>query len=683
MHKFETSDPTARRKIDRSIGLELKVGCALTTRAAEYADKIRYDTAERLAFLESQLEEAAWRMAIVRYFTIGTSGILATIVSTWILAQTMRLLRRRRLSEADLRRSRATLETILESIPVGVAVVGADHRVRKMNASALKTAGYTTDEEVVGKFCHETLCPKRMGQCPILDLGQSVDHSECILISKTGKRIPILKTVTPIEIDDETVLLEAFFDITEQKRAEEKLEKYHKHLEQLVEERTAGLAQTNQRLEEEIHSHQKTEIELKHSADALKAAVDEMAKLKDAAEAASQAKSEFLANMSHEIRTPMTSILGFADLLQSPDTEEGERRSYIDTIRRSGRALLDLINDILDLSKVEAGRMVADIQECSFLDILQDAVSLLQPVAEQKCLTLEVRYDFPLPAKIQSDPGRLRQIIVNLVGNAIKFTSSGHVRLFTKMVHLADGSTRIQFDVEDTGIGLPEKAIRHIFEPFTQVDSSASRRYGGTGLGLAVSRKLARLLGGDITARSKQGKGSTFKLTIDPGSLDDVLWLDALPKGRQTSHRDAPKDSWRQWQGRVLLAEDGPDNQRLISTILKKLGLQVEIAENGAVAYREAMRSARENLPYDLILMDMQMPEMDGYEATRKLRQTGWKSPIIALTAHAMSNDRDKCLEAGCDEYLTKPIDRDRLSAVIDNYLQPKIPAKSNANTDL
>ena len=671
LQKLRMNDPTVQQGLEEDIAFELKAGCALTSRATEFANRIYYETADRVANLEANLDAATSRMAIVRVFTIGTSIILVTIVSGLILVQINRLLNKRRRSESDLRRSQTILETILECIPVGIVIVGPDRRVRKVNASALKTMGHNTEGQIVGEICHETLCPNRVGQCPILDRRQPVDNNRCILVSSTGRHVPILKTVTPVDVDQETVLLEAFFDITDQVRAEEELEEYQKHLEHLVEQRTAGLAQTNQRLEEEIRNHQRTEIELKCSADALKAAVDEMAELKDAAEAANQAKSDFLANMSHEIRTPMTSIVGFADLLQSPETGDEERQNYVATIRRSGQALLELINDILDLSKVESGTMVVDTQECSLLTIVQDAVSLLQPVALKKKLLLEACHHFPLPETIQSDPGRLRQIIVNLVGNAIKFTGRGYVRIHTRIENGHGGSAYVRIDVEDTGIGIPKEAIGHIFEPFTQADSSASRRYGGTGLGLAVSSKTASLLGGEIVARSEPGKGSTFTVTIDPGPLDDVRWLDAMPEIGETSHTVVPKKAKQRWQGKVLLAEDGPDNQRLISLLLRKLGLQVMIAENGAVAYREALQSAEQGSPYDLIFMDMQMPEMDGYEATRQLRLAGWDGPIVALTAHAMASDRDLCLSAGCDDYLTKPIDRERLATVIGDHLQP------------
>ncbi len=680
--RFEATDASARHDIDNTIAFHLKTACATTMRARERANKIYHDTATQVARLEQRANAATWRMKLARYLTVGTSAALVAVVGVLILMQIVHLLKKRRQSEDNLIRSRATFQMILENIPVGVTVIGQDRKVRKANTSALKLMGYPSEESILGKICHESLCPSKKGKCPIFDLGKQVDHAECVLVSKDGQHIPILKTVIPVTLGEETVLLEAFLDITKQKQNEQELNQYRKHLETLVHDRTAELAQSNQYLHQEIRAHQRTEVELKQSANALKSAVNDLEELKNTAEAANQAKSEFLANMSHEIRTPMTSVLGYADLLRAPDISEEDRHTYAETIRRNGQALLNLINNILDLSKIEVGKMTADKADCSAVEILDEAISIMRPVAIDKGLQLQVHHEFPIPKSIQTDPGRLRQILLNLIGNAIKFTASGHVHVSLRLSHPPGKPARLQFTVEDTGIGMTAEQLQDIFRPFTQVDSSASRRYGGTGLGLVISKKLAKMLDGDVEVHSEVGKGSTFTLTIDPGPLNDVVLLESLPVASEASEPvpqcEKPQ---QQLQGRVLLAEDGPDNQRLICLVLKKSGLQIELAENGKVACEKARQSASDGNPYDLILMDMQMPEMDGYEATRLLREEGWQRPIIALTAHAMAGDREKCILAGCDDYLSKPIDRERLLGLIAdctaaNHSQPSVEEK-------
>ncbi len=396
----------------------------------------------------------------------------------------------------------------------------------------------------------------------------------------------------------------------------------------------------------------------------------------NAAEAATRAKSEFLANASHELRTPLTAILGFADLLYS-DVSDEQREEYVQTIRRNGRMLLEMVNDVLDLSKLEAGKMTIELLACSPFEIVQELISLMEIRAEQSDLRLMIDYRFPIPETIQADPVRLRQILLNLIGNAIKFTEDGEVRITLAFARPSDSAPRMLFEVSDTGVGIDPEAVERLFDPFSQADASTTRRFGGTGLGLAISERLATMLGGRIDVTSTLGEGSTFALSLDPGPLEDVPMLTQPPasayrEGEPESELNARRE---RLHGRVLLAEDGPDNQRLISFILKKSGLQVDLAENGKIAVEYAQRSIAEGEPYDLILMDMQMPEMDGYEATRHLRQSGWEGPVIALTAHAMTGDRTKCLEAGCDDYLTKPIDHKAFFRVVGHYLRDAVAA--------
>ncbi|MHB8972884.1 MAG: PAS domain S-box protein [Pirellulaceae bacterium] len=412
--------------------------------------------------------------------------------------------------------------------------------------------------------------------------------------------------------------------------------------------------------------------ELQESNLQLQAAMEQASRMAIQAEAATCAKSEFLANMSHEIRTPMTAILGFADVLldeSGVDHTSPERIEAVRTIQRNGKHLLELINDILDLSKVEAGKMQIEPARCSPFELLAELVSLMRVRADAKHLKLEVDMAGALPETVLVDPLRLRQVLVNLVGNAIKFTDHGIVRITAQLVQHS-GPLRLRFDVTDTGIGMNEEQIGRLFQAFSQVDSSAARKFGGSGLGLAISKRLMEAMGGSIEVRSMAGKGSTFSVLMDPGPLDGILLvqnahealLDRLPTTRESV---LGTDALR---GRVLLAEDGPDNQRLLSFLLKRAGADVTVVENGQLAIEAALAACTANQPFDVILMDMQMPVMDGYTATRQLREKGYAGPIVALTAHAMAEDRQKCLEAGCDEFATKPIDRQKLLATVSRW---------------
>jgi len=367
----------------------------------------------------------------------------------------------------------------------------------------------------------------------------------------------------------------------------------------------------------------------------------------------------------------MTAILGFADIL-SANANNSADIDAINTISRNGEYLLQIINDILDLSKIEAGRFEVDRRSCSIPQIVADVVSLMQVRAAAKKLTLDVDYEGPIPETIQTDPVRLRQILVNLLGNAVKFTVSGSVRLRVGLAANQHEPARMQFTVIDSGIGMTEEDMSHLFQPFSQGHSSVNQVNGGTGLGLAISKRLAVILGGDITATSAFRRGSTFTLTIDPGPLNGIRMLthpdQAIEHYKpEFSKSEKPKIAIC---GRILLAEDGPDNQRLISYMLKEAGAEVTIAENGQVAIEKALSLCTGEKPFDLILMDMQMPVLNGYEATKKLRDLGYRGPIIAITAHAMTEDRQKCIDAGCTDYITKPIIQNHFLSLISKYMR-------------
>ena len=362
---------------------------------------------------------------------------------------------------------------------------------------------------------------------------------------------------------------------------------------------------------------------------------------KEAAEAASRAKSDFLANMSHEIRTPMTAILGYSDLLYEEELSDGltpERATAWESIRRNGDHLLDLINSLLELSLIESGELQLEPKECRPLDVVLDVITSLKARAFQKNLALKLETEGRVPGTIYVDSVRLRQILFNLIGNAVKFTDHGEVRVVARQVQ-EDEKLRLQFDVIDTGIGIPEEQVAQLFGRFTQLDSGASRRFGGTGLGLAISQRLAVLLGGGIEVESRVGEGSRFRLTMDAPAVPRAEVF-----GQETAqrHASAPRQNTGHTSlsgTQILLVEDGPDNQRLLSFILTRAGANVTVAENGKLALEQVFESTGDAPDFDVILMDMQMPIMDGYTATRELRRRGCQVPIIAVTAHAVTGD--------------------------------------------
>jgi len=392
------------------------------------------------------------------------------------------------------------------------------------------------------------------------------------------------------------------------------------------------------------------------------------------AEDANRSKSAFLANMSHEIRTPLTAILGYAELLHDPEVAQAERADAARTIQRNGQHLLSVIDDILDLSKIEAGKLQIELLPCSPRQLVAEVVEALRVRAAAKGLSLVATCVGPIPEQILTDPTRLRQILLNLGGNAIKFTEHGSVTLEVSSRNTAgsDGG-QLVVAVVDTGIGLDAEQASRLFAPFQQADASTTRRFGGTGLGLVISKRLAQSLGGDISVHGARGSGCRFELTIATGPLDGSRCDDrpiaiavAAPQPRARAIRLA---------GRILLAEDGPDNRLLIGRLLERAGAVVDTAADGRAAVQRVQAAQAAGTPHDLILMDMQMPELDGYEATRALRASGIGVPIVAVTAHAMNGDRERCVAAGCDDYLTKPIDRLAMLTVCERLLAARHPS--------
>ena len=437
----------------------------------------------------------------------------------------------------------------------------------------------------------------------------------------------------------------------------------------------------------------------------------ELIEMKKLADLAARAKSDFLANMSHEIRTPMNAVLGFTDILtqriilRGTSKEREEFKGIVEIIRKNSTDLLTIINDILDFSRMEANLLEVESVPVSIKQVIEDIRQMAQPNAEAKFLDLSVEYKEPIPELILSDPTRLRQILMNLINNAIKFTEKGRIRILCSTIigpRSTDDGTMpapmiLRIDVVDTGIGIAAAQLKGLFSPFSQADTSSTRQYGGTGLGLSIARKLAVLLDGDITVASKPGIGSTFSLLVHVYlPTEEALNLaKAKTEIAKSEHGFSTFDSGIHWPGqetpvqpegmaetaipkdppplkgvRVLLVEDMVVNQLVISTQLRDAGAKAEIACNGEIGLQKINTDADNGFFFDVVLMDMQMPVMDGYEATKTLREQGYKRPIIAITAHALTGDREKTIEVGCDDYIAKPVDRKVLVETIKKYLK-------------
>jgi signal transduction histidine kinase/CheY-like chemotaxis protein len=415
---------------------------------------------------------------------------------------------------------------------------------------------------------------------------------------------------------------------------QEQLEEYKHHLEDKVESRTKALEAMNSQLELAIAQ----------------------------AEQANQLKSRFLANMSHEIRTPLTAIMGFTEQLLINDKVVNDKQ-HLNTILRNSKHLLELINNILDLSKIEAEKLAVEQAPLNVVQLVHDIESIIEPLAHDKQLAFSIHYELPLPRTIYSDMTRLKQILINIASNAVKFTEQGKVSI---CVHYLQSKQQLEFVVKDTGIGMSEHQIERIFKPFEQADATTTRRFGGTGLGLCISKNLAQLLGGDVTLKSEIGIGSRFAITVDCHINEPKQSLELLTEQAQLIPEKDPFLSFAtsSFDANILVAEDNPDNQLLIKLLLQTWGLEPDMANNGAQAVEMALVN-----DYQLIIMDMQMPVMGGLEATKMLRHAAYDGPIIALTANVMNHDIDTYIEAGCDKALAKPIDKDALENVLVSYL--------------
>lgn len=392
-----------------------------------------------------------------------------------------------------------------------------------------------------------------------------------------------------------------------------------------------------------------------------KKALEDLKAAKEAAESANRAKSAFLANMSHEIRTPLGVILGFSELISDPSTSSADRDHFVASVKRNGMLLSGIVNDVLDLSKVEAGKIDIDIKETKLSEIISDVVSAVEPQAAEKHVELDVHIDSAAPDIIWTDPNRLKQILLNLMGNSVKFTDEGKIELFVDAELTSSQQQSLSFTIVDNGIGIESEEAQKLFKPFSQLDPSSTRKHGGAGLGLVLSKRLAKLLGGDVfLVKSEKGKGSTFKILIDPGIVTHRGKSEDAKKVVETSTL-ADEKCLRGLK--VLLAEDSLENQQLVSHFLKKAGAEVDVADNGQIALEKSKEKK-----YDIHLIDIQMPVLDGYATVTELRKRGTKTPIIALTAHAMAEERQKSLDKGFDEHISKPVDRKSLIQSIVHF---------------
>ncbi len=444
-----------------------------------------------------------------------------------------------------------------------------------------------------------------------------------------------LSVTLPAYTTDEVGILFNDFNhmINQIKHYQQQLEEYKHHLEDKVESRTKALESMNSKLETAIAQ----------------------------AEQANQLKSRFLANMSHEIRTPLTAIMGFTEQLLHSDKKTNDKH-HLGTILRNSKHLLELINNILDLSKIEAEKLAVEQTPLNVVQLIHDVESIIKPLAQEKQLSFTINYALPLPHTINSDITRLKQILINIASNAVKFTEQGQVTITAKY----QAPKTLTFVIEDTGIGMSPNQIKRLFTPFEQADATTTRRFGGTGLGLCISKNLAQLLGGDVSVTSEVGVGSCFTIDIDCHLHNSLGGNLLLTEHSQLTPEKDPQLSFasNSFDAHILVAEDNPDNQLLIKLLLQTWGLEPDIANNGAQAVEMALVN-----DYQLIIMDMQMPVMGGLEATKMLRDAAYDGPIIALTANVMNHDIDTYLEAGCNKALGKPIDKDALENVLVSYL--------------
>jgi len=514
---------------------------------------------------------------------------------------------------AELESSQARIQTILNSVQAGIVTIREKtHEIIDANPYALEMIG-ASREEVIGRVCHSFICPAEEGKCPISDLGQEVNNSERMLLTADGKSVPILKTVSPVIIGGKKYLIDSFVDISKIKEAEK-----------------------------ELH------------------------RAREEAESASRAKSSFLASTSHEIRTPMNAIIGMAELLlDTPLTDI--QKEYLEMLTVSANNLMDIINDVLDMSKIEAGHLEVEKTGFDLWDVVETVGLSLGARAAQKGLEFLCRIDPEAPRYVIGDPTRLRQILINLAGNSIKFTEQGEIVVRVQLAEKKDDELLLHFSVSDTGIGIPKEKQGAVFESFTQAEASTTRKYGGTGLGLTISKQLVELMGGEIGIESEPGKGSTFYFDI-PTTVCD------MPE--ETKERAAVPEL----KGlRVLIVDDNATNRKILRETLTTWGCVPKEAEDGISATEELKKGHAEGAPFRLVLSDKNMPEMDGFELIEKIRKMEEYAgiPILILSSDRGVDDMKRAQELGVSEFLLKPVRRSRLYDSIAGALTKKAPGEA------
>ncbi|WP_182869516.1 PAS domain-containing hybrid sensor histidine kinase/response regulator [Rhodopirellula sp. JC639] len=527
--------------------------------------------------------------------------------------------------QSELARKNRELELIYKAAPVGMSLIDRDLKYLRVNETLAKINGYTRDQHI-GRRADELLKELNDQLLPIYRR-----------VFATGRPVLDVEIVgkTPAS-DQQRTWLASYYPL--------ELPSENGDAEQDAVTAVSAIVQDiTERKEQEQRLRESEQIAL----------------------AASQSKSEFLANMSHEIRTPMAAILGYADVLLG-HLQDPDNRNCVLIMKKNGQFLLELINDILDLSRIEAGKLTMEPDDCPLPQMVADIQSLMLVRAEEKHVQFDVEFEGKVPRTITTDPIRLRQVLINLIGNAIKFTDEGEVRLKVRFIEDANPPV-VEFAVMDTGIGMSEDQIRRLFKPFSQGDSSVTRRYGGSGLGLAISQRLVEMMDGEMDLDSTVGQGSTFYVRLPITSFAEIQLIKPDLVTRN-SEPEALLAAPGQLSCRVLVVDDRRDVRHISQHFLEKAGATVATAEDGRQGIDAAIAARDSGEPFDVIVMDMQMPNVDGLQATAMLRSLGIQWPVIALTADAMKGDRDRCLNGGCDDYLAKPIDQAKLVAMVGRY---------------